>query len=386
MKYTLLTLSIFAFFLSANAQEQNQNREKFHRSVNTAKDVYGGWYNFGSMIYNSLGNSDYYRNHLFPDSSVQVEFSSGYGHVWKHSMGQVFDPADDNWAIGGIVPIDITDPYTVDSISIWYRYFRHQTQYPDTVRVQIFTESSMSLYEDPWSNGQSYATSSYDYTTHSGPNASSVYTILLDDDDTSTVSQSSLDLEINQMVNADEVIGVIVDYFPGNPYNFADTIDQYASTTPANQINGFLMYNFNDNNDQFYTGFYNHGWLIPSSIRYNENVQNWNGSYYPGIAYFNYVDHTDIDFHVVGTVGMEENKDLSFSLYPNPAQDIVHLSTDAQISPEDIKITDLSGKNINAFISFTDNSITIAGLSNGTYFVSIELEEHARTEKLVIAH
>lgn len=384
MKHTLLIASLLTLFFSANAQEQN--KEKFNRSTNSTKDVYGGWYNFGTMIYDNFGNTDYYRNHLFPDSSVQVEFSSGYGHVWKHSMGQVFDPADDNWANGGIVPIDLTDAYTVDSISIWYRYFRNQNQYPDTVRVQVFTESSMSLYEDPWSNGQSYASSDYDYTTHSGPNASQVYTILLDETDTSMFSQSTLDLEINQMVNADEVIGVIVDYFPGNPYNFADTIDQYSSVTPTNQINGFLMYNFRDNNDVSNTGFYNHGWIIPSSIRYDENAQNWNGSYYPGIAYFNYIDHSDIDFHVVGTLGLEEGDTPTFSLYPNPANETVRISIDTQISPEDIKITDLSGKYVNANINFVDNSMTIAGLSNGTYLVHLELNGHVRTEKLVIAH
>lgn len=383
MKKTLLLSALLSFIFVANAQDEA--KEKFSRTQNSTKEVYGGWYNFGNMIYDNLGGVDYFRNHLFPDSSVQVEFSNGFGHVWKHSMGQVFDPADDNWAIGGIVPIDITDPYTVDSIRIWYRYFRHQSQNPDTIRVQVFTEPNMSLYEDPWANGQSYATTSYDYTTHLGPNATQVLTILIDDDDTSTVSQSTLDIAINQSVNPDEVIGVVVDYFPGNPYNFADTIDQYLSPPPANQLNAFIMYNFRDNNDQFYTGFYNHGWLIPSSIRYNENVQNWNGSYYPGIAYFNYLDHTDIDFHVVGTVGLNENERPLFTVYPNPANDVIHINADFAISPQDIKIIDIRGRDIETMINFMNNSISIARLSNGTYFIHLDNGEIRATEKFVIA-
>ncbi len=384
MKKALLLSAFLTLIFTVNAQDEAQ--ETYSRTQNMNKDVYGGWYNFGGMVYDNLGGVDYYRNHLFPDSSVQVEFSNGFGHVWKHSMGQVFDPADDNWAIGGIIPIDVTDAYTVDSIKIWYRYFRHQHQNPDTIRVQVFTEPNMSLYEDPWSNGQSYATTSYDYTTHSGPNATQVFTILIDDVDTSTVSQSTLDLEINQAMNADEVMGVVVDYFPGNPHNFADTIDQYLTTPPVNPINAFIMYNFRDNNDQFYTGFYNHGWLIPSSIRYNENAQNWNGSYYPGIAYFNYLDHTDIDFHVVGTVGLEETERPLFTVYPNPAKDVLHINSDFDISAQDIKIKDIHGRNIETLTNFIDNSISIATLSNGTYFISIEIDGMSRTEKFVIAH
>ncbi|MCR9173264.1 MAG: T9SS type A sorting domain-containing protein [bacterium] len=383
MKQILLAAGLFTLFFSVHAQEEAQ--VKFSRSQAQNKDVYGGWYNFGSMIYDNLGGVDYFRNHLFPDSSVQVEFSNGFGHVWKHSMGQVFDPADDNWAIGGVVPIDLTDSYTVDSIRVWYRYFRHQTQYPDTIRIQVFTEPNMNLYEDPWSNGQSYATTSYDYTTHSGPNATQVINVLIDDDDTSTVSQTTLDVEINQFVNANEIMGVVVDYLPGNPHNFADTIDQYLSPPPTNQINAFIMYNFRDNNDQFYTGFYNHGWLIPSSIRYNENVQNWNGWYYPGIAYFNYLDHSDIDFHVVGTVGLEETEKTKFTVYPNPASDRIFIDSELNFSPQDIKIKDIRGRNVETIVNFTDNSINIATLSNGTYFVSIENDEVSGIEKFVIA-
>lgn len=53
---------------------------------------------------------------MFPDSTVQEEYSGGYGSVWKHAIGEVFDPTADNWGIDIQVPLDITDPYTVDSV------------------------------------------------------------------------------------------------------------------------------------------------------------------------------------------------------------------------------------------------------------------------------
>lgn len=379
--FALLCLTVF----TVQAQEQDV-KVKFEREPVHEKDVYGGWYNFGQMIYDAIGNSNYYRNALFPDSSVQVEFSNGFGYVWKHSMGQVFDPADDNWAIGGIVPIDATDPYTVDSIRIWYRYFRHQTTNPDTLRVQVFTESAMSTHSDPWSNGQSYATTDYDYTTNLAVNPSQDYTILLGDSDTSMAFQNVIPLEIDMDVPAGEIIGVNVTYFPGNAHNFGDTIDQYITVPPVNQINAFYMYNFRDNDEQHSTDFYNHGWLIPSSIRYNENPQGWNGSYYPSIAYFNVIDHSDIDFHVVGTVGIDEKENEAFSVHPNPANNLLNIRFNDEQTAETIKVTDLAGKDVTAATRFNGSALNVISLAEGQYLISLTVDGNVSTQRFVVKH
>lgn len=382
-KFLLVAMCISYTFFS-NAQNQ-ESAVKFEREIVNTKDVYGGWYNFGTMIYNSLGNTNYYRNHLFPDSSVQVEYSSGYSSVWKHSMGQVFDPAADSWAIGGTIPIDNSDPYTVDSIRVWYRYFRHQNANPDTLRVQVYTQQQMNNYPDPWSNGQSYATTDYDYTSHLGVNPVQDLTILLDDSDTSMTFQNGLDIELNQDVNPGEFMAVTVTYFPGNPTNFGDTIDQYLTTPPTNPINAFIMYNFQDNNEQFETDYYNHSLLIPSSIRYNENTLNWNGNYYPGIAYFNFIDHNDIDFHVVGTVGIEKKNLSDFMIYPNPARDVLTIRFNDGISPDAIHISDITGKDVTHFAPLNGNSIDISQLANGNYFLTHVQGDQSTTKKFVVS-
>lgn len=386
MKNLLLLIALMVINTFSWAQNL-ENKIKFDREGNDySKDVVGGWYNYGEMLLDAGYNVNYYRNHLFPDSTVQVEFSSGYGAVWKHAIGQVFDPVADNWGIAGQVPIDVSDPYTVDSVRIWYRYYRHQNAAPDTIKVQVWNQSSMNYYEDPWTNGKSYATSDYDYMTNMGIGAVQEYTILLDDADTVTSGQGALNLAINFDVNPDEFMAITAAYFPGNPYNFGDTIDQYLATPPTNQINAFVFYNFNDNDINFETGFYNHGLNATKSIRYNQNTNGWNGSYYPGIAYFNYTDHNDIGFHVVGTLSLDENELSDFVLYPNPANETISLKLNEGIQVGSIKVLDLAGKDVTSLVNINGSTLNISKLADGNYFLIHNLNNETTTNKFIVNH
>src|SRR5262245_43526803 len=47
------------------------------------------WYNYGQAIYDIGGNVSYFRNYLFPDSTVLFETTTGMAVVWKNSYGQV---------------------------------------------------------------------------------------------------------------------------------------------------------------------------------------------------------------------------------------------------------------------------------------------------------
>jgi hypothetical protein len=384
-KLVLLTLVVTSSMMSW--AQNHEPKVKFDRDPsNYTKDVMGGWYNCGEMLTNSGYDVDYFRNHLFPDSTVQVEFTGGMGSVWKHAMGQVFDPAGDIWANGGIVPIDLTDPYTVDSVRIWYQYYRHQTANPDTVKIQIFDEAAMYLYPDPWGTQQSYANADYDSVTNLGIGAVQEYTILLDQDDTITFGQGSLSIAIDMDVNPDEIMAVNVAYFPGNPTSFGDTIDQYMATPPTNQINAFIMYDYWDNSLVNEMDYYNHGLLTPSSVRYNENANGWNGKLYPGIAYFAGTDHSDIGFHVVGTLGIQEENLSDFMLYPNPAVDAINIRLNEGVDLNTVQVMDLSGKDVTSLVSVNGNSINIEGLANGNYFLVHTYNNETTTKKFVVNH
>lgn len=384
MKKLVLLSLIMMSSISAMAQK-HETKIKFDRDPsNYSKDVMGGWYNCGEMLTNAGFNVDYYRNHLFIDSTVQVEYSSGMGSVWKHAMGQVFDPAGNIWANGGIVPIDLTDPYTVDSIRIWYQYYRHQTVNPDTLKIQIFDQASMQYYSDPWATGQSYANADYDTLTNLGVGAIQEITILLDQDDTITTGQGALTIPINLDVNPDEFMAVNVAYFPGNSYSFGDTIDQYMAVPPTNQINAFIMYDYWDNDLTNELDFYNHGLLTPSSIRYNINSNGWNGKLYPGIAYFDGTDHSDIGFHVVGTLAIQEESLSDFMVYPNPANEVLNIQLNEGVMLNTIKVLDISGKDVTSLISVQNNAVNVASLANGNYFLVHTNNNETTTKKFVV--
>jgi len=98
---------------------------------------------------------------------------------------------------------------------------------------------------------------------------------------------------------------------------------------------------------------------------------------------------------MVGTVvncaarGVAINEKLAttneFSLYPNPAKSIVNLNIDCLVGAGSIVVTDLYGKQVKIqTLSMGTNSIDVANLSKGMYFVSTITNEGKTTKKLVV--
>ena len=172
-KFYVLTILTLIFNTGYTQQLGPENTVPFER-VNTADRATQGWYSYGAQVIDLLGNYSYFRNNIFPDSTVVVEYSNGYNNVWKHSLGQVFDPSSLYFdAIGAGHPtIDNQTAYQIDSIGLWYRYFRHQDAAPDTLIIQIYHDDDINFTVDPgWSSGVSYANVAYDYTIRKGANS-----------------------------------------------------------------------------------------------------------------------------------------------------------------------------------------------------------------------
>lgn len=74
---------------------------------------------------------------------------------------------------------------------------------------------------------------------------------------------------------------------------------------------------------------------------------------------------------------ISENELSEFSLYPNPANDIIYLSPSGNY---EIVMTDLSGKLI-AHIQEVENSVNISGLSTGIYLLSVT-DSHQKNTKI----
>src|SRR5210317_57868 len=105
---------------------QDIPKQDIQETKNKEKSTYANWYNYGDAIDALGGNVAYYRSTLFPDSTVQVEFSSGMGYVWQHSIGQVLDPTSIFFEINNLESFNEHNRYTLDSVGIYYRYWRHQ--------------------------------------------------------------------------------------------------------------------------------------------------------------------------------------------------------------------------------------------------------------------
>jgi hypothetical protein len=80
-----------------------------------------------------------------------------------------------------------------------------------------------------------------------------------------------------------------------------------------------------------------------------------------------------------GPVGIDENTKLNVSIYPNPATEKLHFSS--QFNLQSYTMSDLTGKVIEIGKTNSSNEIYVEHFSNGVYFVEFENEEGV-TQKL----
>ncbi len=334
---------------------KGENPVEFERNP-SSNSVNGGdvstWFNYGEDIYQIAqdqgGDVSYFRNFLFPDSTVLVEFSDGLGSPWKHSLGQVFDPVSPLFSV--LSPeVNQFTPYTLDSIGFFYRYFRFQDSAPDTIKVQVYDNSNISFQPDPgWTSGASYATVDYDYQSRTGANFSQEYTYLLTNDDTISTTQGFLKFPVNIPVNANEKVAATITYIPGNPYNTNDTIDVYVVPPPTVQRNAFVVYEYRDNDFNLEPMYYNNQLCATTDVRYNINTNGWNGNYIPGTAWNAGFYHLDMSFLITfNPSGITENLNHRINLFPNPADETITLDfAGADNETIDISIIDVSGREV----------------------------------------
>ncbi|MGV6860158.1 MAG: endonuclease [Putridiphycobacter sp.] len=86
-------------------------------------------------------------------------------------------------------------------------------------------------------------------------------------------------------------------------------------------------------------------------------------------------------------VGIEENKTLEFSLYPNPTTNgQIYLSFNDFNLVSKISVFDLSGKVVETVsqTAISDNKITLNHLEKGIYFVKVSSEDQTITKKVVV--
>jgi hypothetical protein len=85
------------------------------------------------------------------------------------------------------------------------------------------------------------------------------------------------------------------------------------------------------------------------------------------------------------TLNVNEINGMSnFSVYPNPASDVINVTLNKEVSAT-ITVLDVTGKVVKtSTINGTTTSINTTGLSNGVYYVNITDGTSVSTEKVVI--
>lgn len=81
----------------------------------------------------------------------------------------------------------------------------------------------------------------------------------------------------------------------------------------------------------------------------------------------------------IPVAGVNDTNALSLKVYPNPAQDVVYISTDKAAA---VTIYDLSGRIVKSQV-YTSAGINISGLAQGTYLVEMISEKTKMVKKIV---
>tara|TARA_B100000780_G_C21107879_1_gene447502 strand:+ start:621 stop:1292 length:672 start_codon:yes stop_codon:yes gene_type:complete len=93
----------------------------------------------------------------------------------------------------------------------------------------------------------------------------------------------------------------------------------------------------------------------------------------------------DVEFTSISTVGVEETN-ISFGVYPNPANDILHLEYTAQ-QAADFVLYDMLGNKIYSDVVLNSKSIQLNAFEAGIYFYTFSVNgKNKEVQKLIISH
>ena len=81
-----------------------------------------------------------------------------------------------------------------------------------------------------------------------------------------------------------------------------------------------------------------------------------------------------------GPVGIEENEDNSLSIFPNPAKEVLNITSDKAISQ--IDVYDVNGKMVKSFTS-VGSTLNIKDLATGVYMLNVTTEDGVIVKKIV---
>jgi len=373
-------------------------------------------YNYGQAMDQLLqGAGQYNANFIFPDSTMQVNYSTGLGGTWIHKLADVFDPTaapfNDVTYYPGELQLNKTSSYTLDSIYFDGYYIRgHKTPTAvDTLIVEVAVASFPGAYSyfGPGALATNLGTDTvkfvdlaYTQSTNSfGVNPHSTFKVPLTAavaDDTTAFGDNYIGVKTNLTIAAGQHFYTSISFKPG--YTWVPNVDSMT----ANNSLRFLSLDENPGNFPTYTkGDWNVSYILPQDVRYN-NAGGWNGSYIPSFAYmggatntYTYIHHA-IDYKITGVsnygmVSVQENNAEANALgnaYPNPvnsSSDLI-IPVNTKDSHASVKITNVVGQEIMSFNSITNGQVLVntSNLNSGMYFYTLQSGKNTTTKRFTV--
>ncbi len=370
-------LVILALLFSGDCLGQEVSSSPYGRVEKVGTTVWE-WFNYAKTISEVSDREQSRRSFLFPDTTVYVGYSTGIAKVSSHGIGQVLDPCAPLFSQTNSV-LDSTKAYTVEKVSIAYRYFRPFDTLSDILWVQLYNDDALEKVVDPnWPSGASYATAEYDWRFRKGSDPSEETTYFLSNDDTSnygTIRNLEIPVEIAVPAGGEFAMSLSFDHF--NKTYAGDTLDPYLY--PKKKVNSFMTYEVHDVESTVEAGHYNHSLIANTPIRYNKDLEGWNGRYRPGTSWASTVGifHLDVSFllRYEEPVGLPERLDFTqISLGPNPASDQVFISGLPAETFLKIEVIDVQGRQMMAFEE-VKSQLDVSELSSGIYFLKLSSAE-----------
>ena len=332
------------------------------------------WFNYAKTISDFSDQERTRKNFVFPDTTVFVGYSTGVAKVSTHGVGQVLDPCAPLFSQTNAV-LDSTRSYTVEKVSIAYRYFRPFDTLSDILWVQFYNDGALEKVVDPnWPSGASYASAEYDWRFRKGSDPTLETTYFLGNDDTSNFGAiRNLEIPVDLYVRGGGKFGISLSFDHFNKTYAGDTLDPYLY--PKKKVNAFMTYEVQDVESNVEPGHYNHSLIANTPIRYNSDLEGWNGRYRPGTSWASTVGifHLDVSFLLrfeEPLLVTERNGLDGLTIGPNPVDDVLNvygLKADEDYLTQVFDVRGcllITNHNI-------ESSIELSELSSGVYFLKI---------------
>ena len=368
------------------------------------------WFHYyqSAMGYMGIATRPGDIQYLFPDSSISILYSDGtIGDPFIHQIVDMIDVTSNYWndpvnAEGELI-LKSNSTFQLDTVEINCLYQRNHTNTSivDTLQFDIVVNNPGTYV--PWPLVQEpeqpygvdtviYMDVLYSYANNNmnNPGKVTVKIPLTAAVAADTTDNGILTIQIpttSLPISTFKLITSAFKFIPGYSYSLTDTL---------NNKNNFMFISHEENDGGYMSSYvkrdYNTSFVLPTDVRYDKDLQGWNGFYCPTYTYtapFAY-EHHYIRYKITGLtnfsqVGVSEiSNDYNISYGPNPASNELKVELNSN-GTSTISIFNLVGQNVKEI--YTNNAIETLNVSNlkaGIYMLKVTQGTKVFTGKVII--